>query len=78
MSADAEPRQAGAAPADNLGIMANPPGRASKADATRTLAVGDAAPDFSLSSHTGETFRLADARGSNVVIAFYPAAFTGT
>jgi peroxiredoxin Q/BCP len=36
------------------------------------LAPGDAAPDFKLRSDTGETVRLADLRGSRVVLYFYP------
>jgi peroxiredoxin len=41
--------------------------------------VGDVAPDFELPSHLekGKKVRLSDFRGSkNVVIAFYPLAFT--
>lgn len=42
------------------------------------LKVGDTAPDFTLRSTTGETVKLSDYRGKNVVVlAFYPAAFTG-
>ena len=41
-----------------------------------SLKVGDAAPDFTLSDHTGRYQRLSDYRGQNVVLAFYPAAFT--
>jgi cytochrome oxidase Cu insertion factor (SCO1/SenC/PrrC family) len=41
------------------------------------LKVGDAAPDFRLPDHTGGYVRLSNFRGKqNVVIAFYPAAFT--
>jgi cytochrome oxidase Cu insertion factor (SCO1/SenC/PrrC family) len=41
------------------------------------LEVGDAAPDFRLPDHTGGYVRLSDFRGdSNVVLAFYPAAWT--
>ena len=41
------------------------------------LQVGDAAPDFRLPDHIGGYVRLSDFRGKqNVVIAFYPAAFT--
>lgn len=52
-------------------------GRTSKASSTPTLKVGDLAPDFTLTSHTGESWHLADHRGHNVVLAFYPFAFTG-
>ncbi|GAC1658988.1 MAG: hypothetical protein NVS4B13_02890 [Candidatus Elarobacter sp.] len=57
--------------------MAIAKGRTSRAAETPTLKVGDPAPDFALSSHTGEEFRLADKRGTNVVLAFYPFAFSG-
>jgi len=41
------------------------------------LQVGDEAPDFKLMDHTGRTVRLSDFRGeSNIVIAFYPLAWT--
>lgn len=41
------------------------------------LEVGDEAPDFRLPDHKGGYVRLSDYKGkSNVVIAFYPAAFT--
>jgi hypothetical protein len=41
------------------------------------LEVGDEAPDFRLPDHTGGYVRLSDFRGAgNVVIAFYPAAWT--
>jgi peroxiredoxin len=43
------------------------------------LKVGDVAPDFTLpSTMDGKPFKLADYRGKkNVVLAFFPAAFTG-
>lgn len=42
------------------------------------LKVGDTAPDFTLSSSTGKPISLADFRGKKpVVLAFFPAAFTG-
>ena len=41
------------------------------------LKVGQPAPDFSLKSHLGQTIRLSDYRGkSNVVLAFFPLAWT--
>ena len=41
------------------------------------LEIGDKAPDFRLADHTGGNVRLSDYRGeSNVVISFYPLAWT--
>ena len=40
------------------------------------MEVNDKAPDFSLSNENGETVRLADFRGKNVVLFFYPKANT--
>ena len=43
-----------------------------------SLKVGDMAPDFELPSTQGGKVKLSDFRGKkNVVVAFYPAAFTG-
>jgi peroxiredoxin len=42
------------------------------------LKVGDAAPDFTVPTTMGKPFHLADYKGKNgVVVAFFPAAFTG-
>lgn len=39
--------------------------------------VGQHAPDFTLANQYGEPVRLADFRGRNVVLVFYPFAFSG-
>ena len=42
------------------------------------LKVGDTAPDFTLPATTGGPVTLSQFRGKNVVVlAFFPAAFTG-
>jgi peroxiredoxin Q/BCP len=38
--------------------------------------VGDSAPEFELPGSGGKTYRLADYRGSGVILAFYPGDFT--
>jgi peroxiredoxin Q/BCP len=43
---------------------------------TTRLAPGDAAPDFTLPTDTGETLSLKDLRGRKVVLYAYPAAMT--
>ncbi len=43
-----------------------------------SLQVGQQAPDFSLPSHLDRDVRLSDYRGRNVVLAFFPLAFTPT
>jgi peroxiredoxin len=40
------------------------------------LSVGQHAPDFSLKSHTGQEVRLSNLEGKNVVLAFFPLAWT--
>jgi peroxiredoxin len=42
------------------------------------LKVGDMAPDFTLTATSGQKVKLSDLRGKKtVVLAFFPAAFTG-
>ena len=41
------------------------------------LAVGDLAPEFALAGSDGNLHRLADYRGTTVVLAWFPKAFTG-
>ena len=40
------------------------------------LSPGDTAPDFTLTTDTGEQVTLADLRGKTVIVYFYPAAMT--
>ena len=59
--------------------MAVSVGRTSVADRTKTLKVGDQAPDFELAGHrdASEKFKLSSALGKkNVVIVFYPLDWT--
>jgi len=53
-------------------------GMTSVADRSKTLEVGDSAPDFELTGHRGgEKFRLSESQGKkNVVIVFYPLDWT--
>ena len=43
---------------------------------TNRLSPGDTAPDFTLTDDTGGQVRLADLRGTKVIVYFYPAAMT--
>ena len=49
----------------------------STAAVAAALAVGDLAPDFLLPGSDGRDHALADMRGTTVVLAFFPKAFTG-
>jgi peroxiredoxin Q/BCP len=40
------------------------------------LSVGDDAPDFTLTSDTGDSVSLKDLRGQKVIVYFYPSAMT--
>jgi peroxiredoxin len=54
------------------GLMAQQPG------SPVPLKVGDVAPNFTLTGTMGGKVTLADFKGKNpVVLAFFPAAFTG-
>jgi peroxiredoxin len=41
-----------------------------------SLQIGDKAPDFTLPSHLGKDVALSDLRGQNVVLVFFPLAWT--
>ncbi len=43
---------------------------------TSRLAPGDTAPDFTLTTDTGDSVTLSDLRGRQVIVYFYPAAMT--
>lgn len=45
-------------------------------EVSMALKIGDMAPDFTLKSHTGLSVSLRDFRGKNVVMAFFPLAWT--
>lgn len=47
------------------------------AEATDVPVVGEMAPDFELVNQFGEPVRLSELRGRNVVVVFYPFAFSG-
>lgn len=53
------------------------PGSVLATDVAVVPAVGEQAPDFTLVNQFGEPVRLADFRGRNVVLVFYPFAFSG-
>jgi peroxiredoxin len=40
------------------------------------LEIGDPAPEFTLPSHLGKDVTLSDLRGKNVLLAFFPLAWT--
>jgi peroxiredoxin len=41
-----------------------------------SLEIGQEAPDFSLRSHLGKEVQLRTLRGQNVILAFFPLAWT--
>jgi len=55
-----------------------PKGRTKIASETKTLKVGDVAPDFTLRSHDGREIKLSSFHGQRVVLAFFAFAFTNT
>jgi len=58
--------------------MPAPKGRSKIATVTKTLRVGDLAPDFTLRAHDGSEVTLSKLRGKRVVLAFFAWAFTNT
>ena len=40
------------------------------------LSLGQAASDFTLKSHLGDSVTLSELRGKNVVLVFFPLAWT--
>lgn len=46
-------------------------------DTTGTLKIGDPAPDFELKGTGNAAFKLSDMKGKNIVLNFFPAAFSG-
>ena len=58
--------------------MAAPKGRSKIATETKTLKVGDSAPDFTLRAHDGSEVALSQLRGKRVVLAFFAWAFSNT
>ena len=52
------------------GLMGQTPGKTH-------LKVGDRVPQFTLPSTTGKPISLSDFQGRTVIVAFFPAAFTG-
>lgn len=49
------------------------------ADRTSTLKVGDVAPDFELKAHNSDQpWKLSEHRGKNVILAYFPFAFSPT
>jgi len=58
--------------------VAAPKGRNKIATETKTLRVGDPAPEFTLRAHDGSEVTLSKLRGRRVVIAFFAFAFTNT
>jgi len=41
-----------------------------------TPELGQSVPDFTLTSHLGEKIKLSDYRGQNILLAFFPLAWT--
>ncbi len=46
------------------------------ADRTKPIAVGEAAPDFTLKDQNGKDFKLSENKGKRVLLSFHPLAWT--
>jgi peroxiredoxin len=46
-------------------------------DETKTLNVGDEAPDFTLKDQNDQEFTLSELKGKKVLLSFHPLAWTG-
>ena len=61
-----------------LGLLAAMFGASLYGQQPTPLKVGDTAPDFTLQATTGQKVTLSEFKGKKaVVVAFFPAAFTG-
>ncbi len=58
-------------------MAAASPGAGTEPTEFGTPVIGEPAPDFELSNQFGERISLASLRGGNVVVVFYPFAFSG-
>src|SRR6187399_140927 len=59
------------------GMAAQAPAPAPAPASAPVLKVGDMAPAFSLPGTDGKTHKLSDYKGKTVILAWYPATFTG-
>jgi peroxiredoxin len=58
-------------------VTLQPLQQAENSATARVPEVGEPAPDFELVNQYGEPVRLSELRGRNVVVVFYPFAFSG-
>jgi peroxiredoxin len=58
-------------------VTLQPLQQAENSETARVPEVGEPAPDFELVNQYGEPVRLSELRGRNVVVVFYPFAFSG-